>query len=396
LGETIVLDSEAYAIIGVLPQEAVFVGNTDAWIPLATTVDTNPGGWYLRGIGRLNAGVSVDEARMDLERIHKSRIDSRSVNAITSPVVLPILERFVGDYRQGTTVLLAAVALVLLMACGNVAGLMLARAKSREHELAVRLALGAARARIVRQLLTESLLLTLIGGGFGAWLGHSALRVALARLPREIPGWIHFELDARFLAFSLVVIVAATIVSGLVPAFRASRTDIQQALRASSFRTSAGPAGRLGSRLLIVGEVSLALILLVGAGFMVQSFRAILDVDPGFRPEGVLTYKLSLPSSDYATGEARDQLFERHLEQLEALPGVLSAGAVNTAPLGTHEGRFFQIENAAPRDPDSQSPVVLVRAVAGRYFDAMGASLLMLNTLIAKASGRVETESFAT
>jgi len=374
LGETLHLDSVAHTIVGVLPSEARFIDDTELWVPLATDVDENPGSWYLSGIGRLAPNATVDEARADLTRIHRNLIEERSVNEITTPVVLPILDRFVGEYRRGTLALLFGVGLVLLMACGNVAGLMWVRSSSRQQEMGVRLALGARRGRIVRQLLTESFLLAVAGGAVGVWLGRSALGALVLRMPDEIPTWIDFELDLRFLCFTLVVLVGVAVLSGLSPALRAARTNVQEALKLSPRSATSDRGHRFRLATLVAAEVAVALALSIGAALVAQSFREVMDVDPGFRPEGVLTYRVSLPELRYER-DARGAFIAQHLADVGAIPAVLGAGAVNSAPFGNHEGGFFEIENAPPKDPDAPSPVVLARSATAGYFRAMGVEL---------------------
>lgn len=182
LGDKLLLDSEPYTIVGVLPTEALFVGDADLWVPLATDAHESPGRWYLQGIGRLKDSVTLDQAREDLNRIHKNRIESRPANKITSPVVTPVLDRYLGQYRLGTTALLGAVGIVLLIACANIAGLMLARSSSRAKEIGIRVALGAARRRVVQQLLTESLVLSALGAILGTLLGFWILRMLVKKL----------------------------------------------------------------------------------------------------------------------------------------------------------------------------------------------------------------------
>ena len=260
----ILLNGEPHTIVGVLPPEAFFIGSSDLWVPLATSVDDNPGSWYLDGIGRLKAGVTADAARQDLTRIHKAMVETRSANRSTSPVVIPIVDRLLGEYRSGTTAMLAAVALVLLIACGNVAGLLLARAVARSREVAIRQALGASRLRIVRQLLTESVLLAAAGGGLGTLAGRWALAGLVASLPEQVPRWIAFDVDARITAFALLSAAGAALVFGLAPALQASRGDVQSALQSSSARASLSGRRQRSLRALAVLEVALALMLLTG------------------------------------------------------------------------------------------------------------------------------------
>ncbi len=375
LGESVVLDGEPHTLIGVLPPEAVFIGDAELFVPLATDASVSPGSWYLNSIGRLRPDATPESARADLLRIHRSRIESRPANEITSPVVNPVLDRILGEYRSGTAALLGAVLTVLVMVCANVSGLMLARSASRLREMGIRLALGASRGRIARLVLVESFLLAAAGGALGIALGHGALRYLLAHLPEEVPRFLRFEIDGTFLLASLSLLVGSAGLSGLAPAMSASRTDANHALRESGRGVSASARTRRRLGMLVVAELTLAAVLLVGAGVLLESFREIARVDPGFRAEGVLTYRVSLPRESYEENEDRIAFFDRHLERTRSFPGVLAAGVVSAAPLGTHEGWFFEAEGAAPREPDDPTPVVLLRVATPGYFEALGITL---------------------
>ncbi len=375
LGESLLLDGEPHTVIGVLPEAAVFIGDAEIFVPLATDASESSGSWYLHAIGRLRPGATLESARADLLRIHRSRIEARPVNEITSPVVNPVLDRILGEYRSGAAALLAAVLTVLIMVCANVSGLMLARSASRRREMGIRLALGASRGRIARLVLLESFLLAAAGGTLGVALGHGALRALLAHLPENVPRFLRFEIDGTFLLASLGLLIGSTLVSGLAPAMSASRTDANHALRESGRSLSASASARRRLGALVVVELTLASVLLVGAGVLLESFREIARVDPGFRPEGVLTYRIALPDETYGEEKARLAFYERHLEQVRSFPGVLSAGAVSAPPLGGHEGWFFEAEGAAPREPDAPNPVVLLRVATPGYFETLGITL---------------------
>jgi predicted permease len=374
LGRTLMLDSEAHTVIGVLPPEAMFIPG-DVWVPLRTAVTENSGSWWLSGIGRMNPGVTIEQARADLERVHRAMIDERPVNEVTSPVVLPVLERLIGDLRLGTMALLGGVGVVLLIACANVAGLMLARATGRTREVGIRVALGAGRGRIVQQQLTESLLLAGTGALLGTVAGHLGVETALAVAPDNVPQWVSLEIDLRFLLFTVGITTLAALLFGFAPAWNAARTDPQRALQATG-RSTPGSRRRWGLNALVVGEIALALLLLVCAGLLVSTVWRLQDVDPGFRTENVLSYRISLPSATYDTEPEQLAFFEQHVAEVRALPGVQEAGAVTHAPLGSHTGYFFTAEGGEPRGEDEPNPVTLTRWATIDYFRAIGVNLL--------------------
>jgi predicted permease len=384
VGTTLRLDGETYEIIGILPQEALFVGEAEVWAPLQLDVEANPWSWYLNGVGRLKPGVTVQQAQQDLERIHKNRIETREVNEVTFPTVEPILERSLGEFRLGFLALLGAVGLVLLIACANIAGLMLARSLARGREISIRVALGAGRRRIVRQLLTESLVLATAGGIVGALLGYGLFKIIAVTMPEDVPRWISFHTDVRVVLFTFGLVASAAVVAGLAPAFQASRANPGVALQDASHRSTATGGRRRVLSVLVVGEVALALVLLVVAGLSIRDFQALQAVDPGFRPEGVLTFRVDLPGADYAEAEARLQFLEAYDERLGALPGVEVSAVANVVPLAGHWGMGFQVENAPPRDPDEPTPIILNRVASPGYFQAMGVTL---------QSGRLFTET---
>lgn len=384
VGTTLRLDGETYEIIGILPQEALFVGEAEVWAPLQLEVDTNPWSWYLTGVGRLKRGVTVQQAQQDLERIHKNRTEAREVNEVTFPTVEPILERSLGEFRLGFLALLGAVGFVLLIACANIAGLMLARSLARGREMGIRVVLGAGRRRIVRQLLTESLVLATAGGIVGAFLGYGLFKIIAVTMPEDIPRWISFHTDVRVVLFTFGLVASAAVVAGLAPAFQASRANPGVALQDASHRSTATGGRRRVLSVLVVGEVALALVLLVVAGLSIRDFQALQAVDPGFRPEGVLTFRVDLPGADYAEAEARLQFLEAYDERLGALPGVEVSAVANVVPLAGHWGMGLQVENAPPRDPDEPTPIILNRVASPGYFQAMGVTL---------QSGRLFTET---
>jgi predicted permease len=377
LGRILRLDEQPYVIVGVLPPEAVFQ-RAELWVPLQT--DPNPigRGWYLSGIGRLKQGVTIEQARADLLRVHKGMIASgRKVNEITSPVMMPLRDRILGDYRTVTRVLLGAVAIVLLIACVNVAALTLVRASARSREIAIRVAIGASRGSITRQLLTESLLLAAAGGALGVALGSLLLRAMVSLMPAEnLPHWLHFTLDARFAIFSLLITGGAAVLFGVAPAIQAARIDPRSALQESGARASLSRRRRGMLASLVVCEISLALLLLVSAGLLLKAFHNVMHVDPGFRPENVISYNVSLPLAHYAKPESRVAFFRELAARTRAIPGVKAAGAASVPPLTGHQGNFFRAEGAPPLGPKEQDPVILTITATTGYFDAIGMNFL--------------------
>ena len=375
VGKSIVLDSEAYEVIGVLPPSAVFPSRAAVWIPFPA----KPNNYSLQGIGRLKPGVTLAQAAADLLRIHRARIPESSSNSITSPIIQPLLQRYLGDGRIVAVVLTGAVVVLLLIACANVAGLMLARTLGRAPELGLRAALGATRFHILRQILTESLVLTLFGGAAGVLLGRWLLAGPLAVLVTQMPAWINVEMDRSFLVFVGLLVGLCTAVAGLVPARHIlSRLDLNGVL-GSGARQFTTPSGRVRSlRVLVVAELSLAMMLLLVAGFMGRAFLRVQRVDPGLRPEQVLAYGLVLPEAKYRDHASRIAFFEQHLERLRALPEVELASASTALPFsGEHCGNFLEPEGERPGGPNAPLPVILTRSTFPRYFETMGIPLMV-------------------
>jgi predicted permease len=333
-------------------------------------------GWYLSGIGRLKPGVTIEQAYADLLRVHKGMIATGAkVNDITFPKVMPLRDRYLGDFRPVGRVLLGGVGVVLLIACVNIAALMMVRGAARSREMAIRTAIGAGRGRIVQQLLTEHAVLALIGGVAGVGLGALLLRGMLALLPQGIPRWVTFPMDARFALFSVAITGIAAILFGLAPALQASGVDARGCMQEAAPRSSLSPARRRWMGALVVSEIALAMILMVGAGLLWQAFRKVLNVDAGFRPENVLTFSVQLPKIKYPKEEQQIQFFDALLERLRAVPGVKAAGATSAPPLGGHWGMFFEAEGVTFKEGE-KDPVILTVVASPGYFDAIGITLL--------------------
>lgn len=372
IGSTISIDGFPIEVVGILPPEARYFGEYDLWLPLRGNPDDS-GSWSYNGVGRLRPGVTPEQALADLTTIHKALIEERPVNEISSPVITPLRDRFLGEYRLGVGFLLGAVGIVLLIACANIAGLMSVRAMARGPEMGIRRAIGAPKGRIVRQLLTESFVLAGIGAAVGAGVGYWGSEFLVRPLADEFPAFVTFDLDARFLLFTLAITVGAAVAFGLSPALRAAGASEAGAL---SNRSTSGRKRRRAVSMLVAGEVALALVLLVVGGLSSLDVRQLGRTDPGFEAEGVVSYRLNLPSQRYEDGPARLAFAEQYIEALEAVPNVTAAAVASTVPLGDHWGWFFSAEGAPPRAEDEANPVVLHRVVSPGYFEALGVQLL--------------------
>src|SRR5262249_53501590 len=329
------------------------------------------------GIGRLKAGVSIEWAQADLLRIHKAMIsEGRKVNEITSPLLTPLRDRYLGDFKAVSRVLLGAVGMVLLIACVNIAALMMVRASSRSREIAIRAAIGASRGRIVAQLLTENIVLATAGGALGVLLGDICLRVMVPPMSTRLPQWISFSLDGRFALFCVAITGAAALLFGLIPALQTSRVDIRRALQDAAARTTLPKGRRATLGALVVCEIGLALILSISAGLLAQAFRKVLQVDPGFRPENVMTFSVRIPDAAYEGPERKTAYYDNLLARLRELPGVTAAGATSAPPLGGQWGGVFEAEGGRGASAQGENPTVLQVAVTPGYFDAIGMTLL--------------------
>ena len=379
LGRTIDLNGEGYAVVGVMPQGFDFplfwATGTELWVPLALRDRAaNRGGQSLRIFARLKRDRPLGTARAEIATI-TARLEKAYPGSNRDVTVRTLEETVVGDVRRPLLVLLVAAGFLLLIACANVAHMLLARAAAREKEIAVRTALGAGRGRTIRQLLTESLLLALLGGGAGLALAAWATRV-LVDLSGRIPRAEAVHLNGRALAFTLAVSLASAVLFGLAPALKASRRDLTESLRDGE-RGSTEGFGRSRLRSLLIGsEFALALVLLVGAGLMIRSFTALLAVDPGFDPRHVVTMAVSVAGTREAEPGRRAGFYRQLLERVRATPGVVSASAINHLPLaGDIWGWSFTIEGR-PIPPPGESPDGTYRVVAPGYFRTMGIPIL--------------------
>jgi len=380
LGRTATLDGEAHIVVGVMPRGFEFppfwARGAEMWaaMPLADRA-ANRSAQSLRVFGRLSPGTSLPQARAEIATL-TGRLEQAYPGTNRDVRVLSLDDVVVGDVRAALLVLLGAVAFVLLISCANVAHMLLARAAARHKEVALRVALGASRGRMIRQLLTESVLLASIGGAAGVVLAAAATRAVVAFGPADIPRLDTTVLDLRVLAFAVGVSFLTGIAFGLAPAVQASAPDLNRGLRESERGSTAGAGRHRLRRLLMASEVSLALVLLVGAGLMIRTFVALRGVDPGFRPDHVLTAVVSVTGSPAAAPGRRLAFYRELLEQVRAVPGVVSAGAINHLPLaGDVWGWPFTVDGR-PRPAVGESPTATFRVVLPGYFEAMRLALV--------------------
>ncbi|MGB8508626.1 MAG: ABC transporter permease, partial [Pyrinomonadaceae bacterium] len=377
VGRQILLDGEPTTVIGVMPDGFLFPldqTQTDFWSPLNPKDESNThrGANYLSVIARFKPGATLEQARSEMtaitQRIEEANTDAGSGRGIN---ILSLQEDAVGDIRPALLVLLGAVGCVLLIACTNVANLLLARAASRRKEIAIRTAMGASRWRIVRQLMTESLLLSLSGGALGLVLAAWGLDLLVAAIPSGIPHVHEIGLDANVMAFTLAASVLTGLFFGLAPALQASKPDLNEGLKEGS-RGSTEGAGRNRVRsLLVISEVTLSLVLLVGAGLLMRSFLQLRDVKPGFNPHNVLTASVALPALKYGKEDEQATFFQNVLQRVGALPGVRAVAAVDPLPLsGSLAQNIITIEGRPPLAPGDRLATDS-RVVSPGYFDAM-------------------------
>jgi putative ABC transport system permease protein len=373
VGTTITLDGTRHTVIAVMPQGFAYPSDAQLWRPLRVQLSPNRS-MILSVTGRLRDGATREQAIAELTSMAAAlaRPGGESRDSLVARVT-PLKDTVVGDATRSLLVFAGAVGLVLLIACANVANLLLMRATSRHREMAVRAALGAGRRRLVRQLITESALLWVTAGAVGTAVAVFGVRALLALAPPgRIPRQGEIGVDATALVFALAISLATGVIFGLVPAIRATRTNVRGALAATS-RAMSGGDGRLRGAL-VVAEIGLALVLLAGAGLMVQSFIRLRRVDLGFRPSGLVTMTVDLPDATYRSAAAMQTVHQAMLERLGRIPGAAAVAAVNFIPLGNAFIRGdFQLDGGrkAPRDYLVAKP-----AVSPRYFRTMGIQLL--------------------
>jgi putative ABC transport system permease protein len=385
VGRSVTLDGQTYTIIGVAPAGFEYPDKTAVWVPpfqLVPTlgpqmdVESTRGFGFLSAVGLLKPGVSVRQADDEMAVITaRLRQQYPEANNNRFDRVESLRANIVGESGTALLLLLGAVGLVLLIACANVANLMLARAASRVKEVAVRLALGATRLRLVRQLLVESVLLALVGGGAGLLLGWWGVGMLRGLLPSDFPRAQAIGVDLRVLGFTFLVSLLTGVLFGLAPALRATKTDLNESLKEGG-RGGAGDgrSSRVRS-LLVVSEVALSLVLLVGAGLLFRSFLRLQEVELGFRPEHILTFSIAPSGPNFTRDPQYSAFYSQVAGRVGALPGVTAVGVINTLPLSKGPTSGFQVEGQTQL-PKDRWPRVNYRSVSPDYFRAVGVPVL--------------------
>jgi putative ABC transport system permease protein len=379
VGRKIILDGETYNVIGVMPPNFKFPSWAQLWVPMAWTNEKRAvrGNHNYLVIGRLKPGVESRAAQAELSAI-SSRLeqlypeDDKGWGA----TIVPLREQLVGDVRPALLVLLGAVAFVLLIACANVANLVLGKILERRKEIAIRYALGASRRAILRQILTETVLLSLAGGALGLLMARFGVTLIVKFLADRLPRSTEITLDAPVLAFTAFLALFAGILAGLLPALRFTRTDVNEALKQGQSRGSSASGGSKTRFLLVVSEVALSLVLLIGAGLMVRTLWQLSSVHPGFDPNNVLTMTVPVPANKFATAAGQSAFFDRILQQVRATPGVESAGVVDDLPLGNGGSHQPVAIEGQPVVPMADQPEVDVRLISSGYLRALRVPLL--------------------
>jgi putative ABC transport system permease protein len=379
LNQPIQLNGKSYTVIGIMPADYQYPSRVEMWVPVGQLSDraewksrgNHPG---LYGVGRLKPGVTFDQAVADMARVASNLAaqypDSNTNNGIR---LRPLLEIYVSDIRRALWVIFAAVAFVLLIACANIANLLLARATARRKEMAIRSALGAGRWRIARQLLTESILLSVVGGVLGLVLGRWGIKLILYISPDAIPRAREIGLDWKVLGFTIGISFITGILFGLVPALQAGEVDVHETLK----DTGRGVSGRQWLRSsLVVVEVATTLILLIGAGLMIRSFYLLQKVNPGFSYEHLTSFSISLPQKKYEAEETKINFYRNLLESLRATPGVEAAAAASGLPLGNNGWQTSFTIDGRPEPARGETPLMEACLVTPDYFKAMNIPVL--------------------
>lgn len=379
VGQNITLDGTSYLVSGVMPPSFRFPDFAQMWTPMAWTDQDK----IIRGnhnymvVARLRPGVDVKQAQAEMNTI-SSRLEQQypADDKGWGAIVIPLHADMVSDVRPALLVLLGAVGFILLIACVNVTNLSLARIFARHKEIAIRTAMGASSMRIVRQIVSESVLLALLGGALGLTYAHFGIRLIMNFLANRLPASIEVGLDLKVLAFTAVISILTGVIAGILPALHLSRANVNQALKQGLGRTDTDSSGNRTRSILVVLEVSLSLVLLIGAGLMIRSFQMLHEVNPGFESHGVLTMTPAVSRKTFSQPLQQISFNDRVLERVRALPGVVSAGVIDDIPLGANGSDQPIAVEGRPVVPMAEQAEVDVRVISSGYISALQIPLL--------------------
>jgi predicted permease len=383
IGRSLALNGESYTVVGVLPNSvrlpAFGTWRDQVWVPMAFPAEeaAQRGNHFLEVIGRMKPGVTLAQARAEMETI-TGRLAQQypEDNTRISSVVNPLHEEIVGNMKPALLILLGAVAFVLLIACANVANLLLARAAARHKEIALRLALGADRIRLTKQLLVESVMLSLLGAAVGLLLAYAGLQVLTRFIPPDVAHAEMITIDAKVLVFTLIVALVTGLIFGLAPASQATHFNLNDTLKEGGRDSGAGPRGKRLRSALVIAEVAVSFILLIGAGLLINSFMHLRNLDPGFRADHLLALNVDLSEVKYPDTARRTAFFDEVVRRIQALPGVRSVAVAGNLPF-TYNGDSMPIGvEGLPDPPPDQWPDVIWRTVGPNYFSTMGIPLV--------------------
>ena len=377
IGQDLLLSGAKYTVVGIMPRGFQFLGRDIAlWVPSQWTsefLEQRKTSHFLTMVGRLKSGVSLERANAEMAVLGKQLASTGEVPDMTA-VLVPLHEQIAGDVRPAILMLLGAVAFVLLIACANIANLLLARGSARGREIALRLALGAGRRRVIEQMLTESVLLACVSGAAGLLLAMWGVRFLQLLIPTGIAVPATAQVDVRVLGFTAAVAVATGLLFGMLPAWRASQVGLVSSLKQGGGQSGVGAGGQKLRSVLVVAEVAFAMVLLAGAALMIRSFQKLYEQDPGFRAEHVLTLQTPLPRPKYADFARRTEFYREVVQRVQTLPGVIAAGYSTYLPLANSGGgSLVSVENH-PFDPKHML-IANVRVVTPDYFRALGMTL---------------------
>ena len=379
VGKPLTLSGRSVTVVGIMPADFRFHTQEDElWVPMAFSQEEqkNRSAHVLDVMARLKPGVTLSQAQREMSTI-ASRLTQQypDTNTDVGSEVVRLHEHMVGDIRPSLLILLGAVGLVLLIACANVANLLLARAAVRQREIALRVALGASRWRLIRQFLTESVLLGMLGGVAGLLLAVAGLKLLTAIIPPNIPQIKNTSIDPRVLGFTILVSLLTGLIFGLAPAIQWSSLSPNETLKEGGRDPVAGRGNRFRGSL-IVAEVAISLVLLIGAGLLINSFLRLRNVDPGFRSDNLLTMRVSLPQSKYGKPAQRAAFYTEVNRRLESVPGVKSSAVTTNLPLYLQGNSDAISIEGRPDPPPSKEPIITIRVISPKYLETMGIPLL--------------------